>query len=152
DDSKFGVYSVPELYRYPGGLNRRIRWESAAAENARAEDYEKVISLAEPSLADAVKKAKNELKNTLSDPTAAVLVPFDFIGFAEDGRAVLKNGGESISLRETAAYPNVINVLRVAKIPQRGAVLGEMFYDADKRRIYLCPLSVVSADGVIRLV
>lgn len=151
-DSAFGVYSVPELYRYPGGLNRRIRWESATAESTRAEDYEKAVSLAEPSLADAVKKAKNELKNTLSDPTAAVLVPFDFIGFAEDGHALLRNGEESISLRETADYPNVLSVLRLAELPEKGAVLGELFYNAIDRRIYLCPLAAVSASGVTRLV
>ncbi|MGN0670786.1 MAG: hypothetical protein ACI4JZ_09570, partial [Oscillospiraceae bacterium] len=91
-------------------------------------------------------------KNTLSDEATAVLVPFDFIGFAEDGHGVLKNGEESISLRETANYPNVINVLRIAKIPHKGAVLGELFYNADERRIYLCPLAVVSADGATRLV
>lgn len=151
-DSAFGVYSVPELYRYPGGLNRRIRWESAEPAAACADDYAKAISLAEPSLADAVKKAKNELKNTLSDPTAAVLVPFDFIGFAEDGHGILKNGEESISLRETSNYPNVITVMRIAALPEKGAVLGELFYSADERRIYLCPLSVVSADGITRLV
>lgn len=151
-DSSFGVYSVPELYRYPGGLNRRIRWENATTTEARPEDYARAVSLAEPSLADAVKKVKNELKNTLSDEAVAVLVPFDFIGFAEDGHGVLKNGEESISLRETENYPNVINVLRIAKIPHKGAVLGELFYNSDERRIYLCPLSVVSDDGATRLV
>lgn len=151
-DSAFGVYSVPELYRYPGGLNRRIRWENAAPSEAARADYEKAVSLAEPSLADAVKKAKNELKNTLSDPTAAVLVPFDFIGFAEDGHGVLKNGNESIALSQTADYPNVISVMRMAKLPEKGAVLGELFYRADERRFYLCPLSVISADGAARLV
>lgn len=152
DDSKFGVYTAAELFRYPGGLNRRVRWENAVTAQAAPQDYERVVSLAEPTIADAVKKAKNELKNTLSDPTAAVLVPFDFIGFAEDGHGVLRYGGESISLRETGNYPNVISVLRIAAVPEKGAVLGELFYDADQRRIYLCPLSVISADGAARLV
>lgn len=152
DDSRFGVYSVPELYRYPGGLNRRIRWENSTNAEATSQDYEKAISLAEPSIADAVKKAKNELKNTLSDPTAAVLVPFDYIGFAEDGHGVLKNGGESISLRANANYPDVVEVLRLTKVGEKGAVLGEMFYDSDERRIFLCPLSIVTSDGVSRLV
>ncbi len=152
DDSKFGVYSVPELYRYPGGMNRRVRWENSTSADAAAQDYEKTVSLAEPSIADAVKKAKNELKNTLSDPTAAVLVPFDYIGFAEDGHGVLKNGDESISLRANANYPDVVEVLRLTKVGEKGAVLGEMFYDADERRIFLCPLSIVTTDGVSRLV
>ena len=151
-DSAFGVYSVPELYRYPGGLNQRFRWENSTTENACSEDHSKVISLAEQSLSDAVKKAKNELKNTLYDPTAAVLVPFDFIGFAGDGHGVLRNGGESITLRETGDYPDVMNVLRIAGLPEKGAVLGELFYDAEQRRIFLCPLSVISSDGITRLV
>lgn len=152
DDSRFGVYSVPELYRYPGGLNRRIRWENATNTEVTSQDYEKVISLVEPSLADAVKKAKNELKNTLSDDAVAVLVPFDYIGFAEDGHAVLKNGDESISLRANENYFYAIDVLRLTKIGDKGAVLGEMFYSADERRIFLCPLSIITSDGVARLV
>ena len=47
---------------------------------------------------------------------------------------------------------NVCGVLRIARIPHKGAVLGELFYNANERRIYLCPLSVVSADGATRLV
>ena len=151
DDSRFGIYTASELYRYPGGLNRRVRWENVTVAGAAPEDYEKVISLAEPSVSDAVKKAKNELKNTLSDQTAAVLVPYDYIGFAEGGRAVLKNGGESISLRAGSNYPDVIEVLRLTKLGGKGAVLGEMFYCAEERRICLCPLAIVTADGAARL-
>lgn len=151
DDSAFGVYTVPTLYRYPGGLNRRIRWEIADIHSASTEDYAGITALAEPSISDAVKKAKNELKNTLSSPTAAVLVPFDFIGFAEDGHGVLRYGSESISLCETADFPNTISVLKIAKLPKSGALLGELFYSAEQRQIFLCPLTVVGDGGAVRL-
>lgn len=95
EDSSFGVYQVPVLYRYPGGMNRRIRWEDSNQTDMTADIYKEIVSKAEASLGEAVKKAKNELKNTLSDEACAMLIPFDSIQFAvSDGHGVLKYGEE----------------------------------------------------------
>lgn len=155
EDSFFGVYTVPELCRYPGGLNRRVRWESANIRNAEQADFEKAISFAETSLSDAVKKAKNELKNTLSDPCAAMLIKYDRIKFAEDGHGVLSLGDETISLKSNENYPDVTDVLKILGCNNYNcgncAVLGEIFYSESDRKIYLCPLAIVTSDKIIRL-
>lgn len=154
ENSVFGVHRIKELYRYPGGLNRRIRWEAADISEAEVGIYSELLSKTEKSLSDAVKRAKNELKNTLSDENAALLVPFDSIEFAvSDGHPVLKFGEETIALRPNESYPDSCKVLSVldGQYLKKGALLGEFFYSSEERRIFVCPVSVVTKDGIIRL-
>ncbi|MGN0695955.1 MAG: SWIM zinc finger domain-containing protein [Oscillospiraceae bacterium] len=154
EDSVFGVHRIKELYRYPGGINRRIRWESAEISEAGPSIYPEIMSKAETSLSEAVKKAKNELKNTLSDDRTAMLIPFDSIEFAlSDGHPVLKYGGETIAMRPNAYYPDTCSVLSVldGQYLKNGAVLGEFFYSTSERKIFLCPVSAVNGNGIIRL-
>lgn len=153
EDSFFGVYQVEELYRYPGGLNRRVRWDNANIRKKEQADFVKAVSFAENSLSEAVKKAKNELKNTLSNPYSAMLIKYDNIGFAEDGHGVLKSVDETISLKSTKDYPDVINVLKIVGNDKYNradcAVMGELFYE--NRKIYLCPLAIITPENIIRL-
>ena len=154
EDSVFGVHKIKELYRYPGGMNRRIRWENAEICDADASVYKTILSKAEQSVSEAVKKAKNELKNTLSEPSAAVLIPFESIEFSvSDNHPVLKYGVETISLKSNENYPYTCSVLSVTDTEQlkNGAVLGELYYLADERRFYLCPLSLINENGITRL-
>lgn len=155
EDSFFGVYRVPELCRYPGGLNRRVRWENADIRSKEQADFLKAVSFAENSLSDAVKKAKNELKNTLSNPCAAMLIKYDSIGFADDGHGILKLGDETIALKAGTYYPDTIDVLKITscnKYNHEGcAVMGELFYEVSDRKIYLCPLAIVTPETIIRL-
>ncbi len=155
EDSFFGVYCVPELCRYPGGLNRRVRWESANIRDKVQADFVKAVSFAENSLTDAVKKAKNELKNTLSSRFAGMLVKYDSIEFADDGHGVLKLGDEAITLKSDICYPDVIDVLKIVSSEQYNrencAVMGEFFYEVTDRKIYLCPLAIVTPENIIRL-
>lgn len=153
EDSSFGVHIVPVLYKYPGGLNRRIRWENSEIVSSKQQDYERILSLAEKSIGDAVKKAKNELKNTLSDSAVAFLIPFDSIGFSDDGHSVLKYGSETIALKSNKVYSDTCTVLSVLgkNMLTNGALLGELFYNPVERKIYCCPISIVNSDGIIRL-
>lgn len=153
EDSVFGMHFIKELYRYPGGMNRRIRWESAEITDAAPETYPLIISKAEGSISEAVKKAKNELKNTLSDKYAAMLIRFDSIEFAiSDGHPVMKLGEETIALRENENYPDTADVLKVTsnEYLRNGALLGELFYTPDEKRIYMCPISIVTEKGILR--
>lgn len=154
EDSAFGVYSIPELYTYPGGMNRRIRWESAQISEPDGEVYEKLLSLSRSSISETVKAAKNELKNTLSEPCAAVLLKFDSIEFAlSDNHPVLKSGGETIALRPNQNHRRTCQVLSVtdSRLLKNGALLGELFYVPEEKRFYMCPLSIINESGISRL-
>lgn len=154
EDSSFGIYYIPDLYRYPGGMNRRIRWEAMEQKALEEKHYREILTKAEESIGAAVKKAKNELKNTLSKEACAMLIPFERITFAkEDGHGVLEYQGERIALKETEHYPETCKVLSVEpeNLLKQGALLGEVFYDDNQRQIYLCPLSIVTESAIVEL-
>ncbi|MBO4878151.1 MAG: SWIM zinc finger family protein [Ruminococcus sp.] len=151
DDAKFDLYTVKELCIYPGTINRRIRWEEAESRPAETKDFAQVLSKAE-SISSAVKNAKNELKNTLSRPYAAVLINFDSIEYTGDGHGVVKCGDETIALREFNDYPGSCSALRlISGVLSGGALLGGLFYDAQQHSFSFSPFSVVTENEIIRL-
>lgn len=154
DDSAFELYKVRKLYTYPGGINRRIRWEEAVSEPCGPEIPGKVLSLARDGINAAVKEAKNELKNTLSDESAAMLIAFDRITVSEAGVTALWKGEESIELRTSSEYAGNLQTLK--HLPERyckgGAILGEIRYSAEDKTVYMVPLTVVTQSAVLRLI
>ena len=60
---------------------------------------------------------------------------------------------ERIALRSNASYPATCEVLHVLGKPARtdGALLGELFYSGREHRFFLCPISIVTETGIIRL-
>lgn len=156
EDSVFGLHKIKELCHYPGGINKRIRWDSAEICQPDSGIYKTIMSKAENSIGDAVKKAKNELKNTLSKDATAMLIPFDSIEFtvnSKDNHCILKYKSETITLKSNENYPDTVNVVSVLgnDMLNNGTMLGEIFYDAETRKIYLCPVSIINENGIIRL-
>jgi hypothetical protein len=153
DDSAFELYKVKRLYSYPGGLNRRIRWEEAVSEPCGAEIPGKVLSLARGEIGAAVKEAKNELKNTLSDNATAMLIAYDRINISKDGVTALRKGEESIELRAASEYTGSLQTLQ--HLPEKyckdGALLGEIRYSEEDKTIYMVPITVVTPSAILRL-
>jgi hypothetical protein len=143
EDSSQGIFHIPELCIYPGGINRRIRWNTTDITDVTdvtdisPQTYSLIVSKAETSLADAVKRAKNELKNSMSSGYAAFLIAYD----------------ETIGLRHDKNYPQTVNVLSLlnGKYLRNGAMLGEIFYDSNERKLFLCPITVINEFGITRL-
>ena len=134
EDSSFGIYNIKELCYYPGGINKRIRWESADISYVEKSVYRDIISKAESSINNAIKKAKNELKNTLSDSSVCLLVSFDSIEFSKDNQCILKYGTESIMLKSNKFYPDTCSVISMLNkdMLSDGALLGEIFYNFEE--------------------
>ena len=151
-DSCFNVYVAKELYLYPGTINRRIRWESAEDFEPLPKDSQRILTLTEESISAAVKKAKNELKNTLSRPYAVVLLPFDTIGTDSKGGLVLKHKNETIALADCDEFPDACTVLKLVAGGLSGCALaGALRYIPSEHRFVFSPYSLVTADDVIRL-
>lgn len=154
ENSAFGLHKIKELYLYPANINNRIRWESAEISEPTSDIYKTIISKAEKSIGDAVKKAKNELKNTLSADKTSVLIPFDTVEYSvSDNANILKYGSESIKLAPYENYKNTCDTISVLnrKYLENASMFGELFYNPDDRRIYLCPLALIHENGIIRL-
>lgn len=156
DDTVFGLTCVPTLTYYPGTMNRRIRWEQAAYEPLTGEHLRLLREKAHPALAPAVKAAKNELKNTLSDGLAAQLVAFAQIGRTQDGGFALQDSqGATILLRDrpggSAQTTDRLSMLPDAQMLQNQVLFGAFFYDSRDCRICIEPYSLVTAREIVRL-
>ncbi|MCI8423762.1 MAG: SWIM zinc finger family protein [Lawsonibacter sp.] len=154
EDSCFALLEVPLLCLYPGEGNRRIRWESCASRPVTPQEQAALPALAQPGLAQAVKLAKGQFKNTLLPKYMAVLVPVGRLGQV-DGALVLEDpAGERLRLRDRAEDgPDHACTARLSMLDVRpgSALFGLLFYDESDRTICLHPYSLVTPEQTARL-
>lgn len=74
DDSYMEVVQAKELHLYPGGLNRRVRFDEWTPRLPAAEDWQAIETSACRSYAEALKTVRNQLKNPLANRTPALLL------------------------------------------------------------------------------
>lgn len=156
DDSCFDVVEVPVLYEYPGELNRRIRWEGCTTRAMTDAEKQKLPALAAAGIADIVKTAKGQMKNTLLPKFIPALLPVGKLGRVEDALVLEDPTGGRIVLRDRREdgvdHRTTTRILHLpGVIPTGSAVFGLVFYDASDRRICLHPYSIITPDAVIRL-
>ena len=156
DDSCFDVVEVPVLYEYPGELNRRVRWDGCTTRPASPDETRRLPALAVSGIAEAVKTAKGQMKNTLLPKFIPALLPVGQIGSIGESLVLEDPAGNRIVLRdrrEDGADHASVHRLKALPVALRAgsAVFGLVFYDAADRRICLHPYSIVTPDRVIRL-
>jgi len=154
DDTIFELAKIPVLTYYPGGSNRRIRWESAEFVPLQPEHLKQLREKAAPNLAGPVKAAKNEIKNALSPDTVVSLVQFHRIGKAEAGYVLEDDTGHTILLDNMPDGEQT--TLRLSMLPDRKllenqVLLGAFYYDRPRQRLCLQPYSIVTETNVVRL-
>lgn len=154
DDSIFDILSVPELVYYPGGINKRIRFENSSLEKLDNDDILKVIELSKKDdIESQVKNVKNQIKNILSEDTVFALIPFDEIGKSED-KYILSQNGRFIRLKDRGNVQSTVNIL--GSLPNRSLLnnnilLGEYFYDEGSKKICVMPYAIISKEHIVRL-
>lgn len=149
ENSTYGLCLIPHLYFYPGSMNRRVRWESTEISDIGTECLERAISLA-ADIPTAIKAAKNELKNSISRPYAAVLLKCDSIGFAGNV-CVIYSGDESITVEDRSGSDIICTLKVIGNKCADGAVFGELYYDPDDHRFTFSPRSVITKSELFRL-
>ena len=155
DDSYFDVVEVPVLYEYPGEANRRIRWEGCTTRSITMDQQQKLPSLAS-GIAEAVKIAKGQMKNTLLPKFVPSLIPIGKIGMVGQTPVLEDTMGNRIVLRDRREdgedHASVRNMMAVSDAVKEGtALFGLIFYDAQDHRICMHPYSIVTPDEIIRL-
>lgn len=156
DNSCFDVVEIPALYEYPGELNRRIRWDGCATRAATEAEKKRIPTLAASGIADAVKTAKGQMKNTLLPKYIPALLPIGRIGAAGDCLVLEDPAGSRIVLRDRREDgEDHASVHRMQALPTKissgSALFGLVFYDERDHRICVHPYSIVTPDEVIRL-
>lgn len=156
DDSCFDVVEVPVLYEYPGEVNRRIRWEGCTTRSITIEEQQKLPALVSSGIAEVVKLAKGQMKNTLLPKFIPALLPVGKIGMVGQTPVLEDSAGNRIVLRDRredgADHATVRNMMAVSNEIKAGtALFGLIFYDAQDQRICVHPYSIVTPDEIIRL-
>lgn len=154
DDTVFELAKIPVLTYYPGGANRRIRWEAAEFVPLQPEFLQQLRSKAAPNLAAPVKAAKNEIKNALSPDKVVSLIQFRRIGKTDEGYVMEDNTGHTILLDNMPDGEQTtlrLNMLPDRKILENQVLLGAFYYDRPRQRLCLQPYSIVTENNVVRL-
>ena len=156
DDSCFDVVEVSVLYEYPGELNKRIRWEGCTTRCITKEEQQKLPALAAPGIADVVKLAKGQMKNTLMPKFVPALIPVGKIGMVGDTAVLEDPTGNRIVIRDRRedgeSHASVRHVFALSNEIKAGSSLfGLVFYDAQDHRICVHPYSFVTPDAIVRL-
>ena len=120
------------------------------------EERQKLSALAQSGIADTVKLAKSQMKNTLLPKFIPALIPVGNIGWVGDTLVLEDPAGSRMVLRDRREdgidHGTVDRLIKLPyEITDGCAVFGLVFYDGQDRRICLHPYSLVTPEGVIRL-
>jgi len=154
EDSCFELAEVPTLYEYPGEVGPRVRWEDCTTRPLDDSERRAVSSFAKEDIPAVVKRAKNQMKNTLLPKYIPALLPVGRIGTVGEELVLEDRLGNRILLRdrrEDGADHASADRLASLSLPAGSALFGLVFYDEADRRICLHPYSAVTPEQIVRL-
>jgi len=155
DDSFFEVAQVKSLYRYPGEMNRRVRWDELITRVVEAEDVECMSAHAQRSYADVFKKVKNQLKNPLGDKNPVMLLHVSDIKQTDQNEyVVLDEAGQQIVLDDVcASHHSTVSLLPLLPVDwTKDAAMLVMFeHRLASGRLLAQPLTIMKDAEMIRL-
>lgn len=156
DDSVFSIVQVNELFKYPGDMNPRVRWESMTLREIKNEDFAKVMSFAQSSFQEVIKSVKNQIKNPLSDKYPVLLLSYSKIAMVDGVYIVEDEKGNRLVLEDNpfGLEPASVDLLRLVKEEclEGKALLVRFHNNLDTRKLRLQPLSIITENNIIRLV
>lgn len=156
DDSCFELLEIPTLYQYPSASCPRVRWEGFSSRPLHDEEKAALRQSASAGIAEIVKAAKGQFKNTLLPKFMPAIVPIGALGMVNDTIVVEDSAGARLELRDRredgAEHASVEHLLSLPVAPETGdALFGVVFYDEADKHICLHPYSVITANEIIRL-
>jgi len=154
EDSCFELVEVPMLYEYPGETAPRVRWESCATRPLHNSEHRAIPASAKEDIPAVVKRAKNQMKNTLLPKYIPALLPVGRIGAVGNDLVLEDPAGNRILLRnrreDGETHASTDRLLSVS-LPEGSALFGLVFYDGSDRRICLHPYSAATPEQIVRL-
>ncbi|MCL6603628.1 MAG: SWIM zinc finger domain-containing protein [Paenibacillus sp.] len=155
DDSFFEVAQISTLYKYPGDMNARVRYEEMTSRPLTGEDITEVVSKSQRSYTEVIKKVKNQLKNPLSDTSPVVLLHVAKLGQTESGQyTIMDEFGEQLVLEDLPALPQgTVSYLPFLEPRQleNSSVLVMFEHLTDQGRLIAQPLTFITVTHITRL-
>jgi hypothetical protein len=155
DDSFFDVLQTPELYRYPGNVNPRVRWDAMTSRPLTPADCERVRKHGRGDFAALVKEVKAHLKAPLADKQPIYAINFARLGRVGDAFVVEDAAGERLTLTDAGMTdePRSCHLLSLlpAELFREQTLVARFRHDLDAGRLAIKPLSFVTHTSVVRL-
>lgn len=156
EDTTFDVVQAGELYCYPGDLNKRIRWDEFSLRAVTAADLQKIQQAAHPDIASVAKLVKGQIKNTLSEKYAAVLLSYKRIGVIGETYILEDHKGDTLRLDDmgegtTAHTIELLSYLPDAALLEQQVLFGMLYYDHAAKTMAMQPCTIITDDQLIRL-
>jgi len=155
EDSFFDVAKIAELYRYPGGMNARVRFEGILPRTMEHADLEAAYSAAWASIPEAVKAVKNQLKDPLADRSPVILLKVSQIASTENGEyALMDSAGNTLQLGDVNRLPQASTQLLSlvdSSFMADCCVLVMFEHRMDTGRLIAQPLTVLQGGRIARL-
>ncbi|MDR0271123.1 SWIM zinc finger family protein [Paenibacillus sp.] len=153
EDSFFEVARVPALYRYPGDMNRRVRFESFTHRAVDEQDIARIRQYAADTYADVLKKVKNQLKNPLGDPNPVMLLHVENVVADKDGRIFIADAhGETLELQDLSEDSTALLLKYLPEDSLKDVAMLAIFdHHSPSGRLRVQPLSIVNRREIIRL-
>ncbi|ULO05314.1 SWIM zinc finger family protein [Paenibacillus sp. 19GGS1-52] len=155
DDSFFEIAQISMLYKYPGEMNARVRYEQMTPRPVTAGDVAEIGDKAHRSYAEVIKKVKNQLKNPLSDKTPVLLLHAAKLGRTASGQfAITDESGYQLVLEDISALPEgtvgLLPYLDAAQV-DNSSILVMFEHRMDQGRLVAQPLTIVKDAAITRL-
>ena len=155
EDSVIDVALISSLYRYPGDLNRRVRFENMTTRPLNKQDLEWSVSKASRSYTESFKQIKNQLKNPLADKNPVLLLHVDKISKTKEDQFVITDEwGQHLVLDQVVALDqNTLPLLQYLTLDQLSNTTMLLIFEhhLDTGRLKAQPLTLINGTEMIRL-
>ncbi|MGZ9584367.1 SWIM zinc finger family protein [Paenibacillus marinisediminis] len=155
DDSFFEAAVIPSLYRYPGDLNRRVRFDEMTTRPITQEDLNQIAACAQRSYTEAIKLVKNQVKNLLADKNPVLLLHAAEVNQTEHGDYVMVDeSGQQLALGYTVITDHdALSLLSSisSDLLTDAAMLVMFEHQLDTGRLVAQPLTILKGSEIIRL-
>jgi SWIM zinc finger len=152
-------FKIAEAGVYPGFINRRVRWETAAeqSEELKPDHLKAAYAAARPEFKPAIDEFRKQLKHPLAPRDAVLWLRCERIGHVgdrlvmEDASGVRVVTGDLVD--RTGNNSNVMNLECAAGMLGGGhpAALARLFVDPAHNAILAQPLALLTPDRHLRL-
>lgn len=162
-DSYEKPVTIREAGIYPGFVNRRVRWEVAALASRQAvpDDYAAIHARAQPDLAAALARYKEQIRNPLAPDDAVLLIAATDLRQAGEALALVDAKGATLLLADAPlARCRTLNNLAMAagarldavgRLRQPASLLVRLHLGLADEAIHGQPLALVVGNDHVRL-
>lgn len=155
EDSCDEVVVCGELCVYPGGMNPRVRWESAERRVATAADFARAREWARPEFAPLLKEVRGQLKSPLRERNPCGLARYRALGRVGEEFVIEDATGERLALGEDPRGEGPPTLGTLCALPARAlreqVMLARFHHNFETQKLRAKPLAIVLADRVLRL-